>query len=1473
MASQNPGDKSTELSVRTQDMLGDLPEDEEEEDDDLSEQMSYDDHEAPGFNDTTVDHVDDESDNEDDDLLVFEDEETVGDDAAQVSDDDYMPAEDQSVASQDSTVRDIDAAQRPEASVLDISLDEETPQAYRGNAHGTLRDLIEVYGARNQVSSGQYERSLRQLHAKWESVLEQAVFEHEQNLDSVEQERHEMELDIEELRRAHENELEASKAAVMEQSQKIILEEMKLNADQEVRACRSEEAVEETRREMSEDFEIALEGMKTTQEEMKTRYEKLVKDTEVRVRDEVENEIEKMYTIKSDLFQEIHEELKKELLEQALQIQTLEMKTGKSEETDELTRSLENEVKVLRNNINVTKSLHQEQIENLKTDKKASEDASARAIDQDTLMKAVEVARVEVRKDMTDEFDIVISGMKKTNEELTFRYEKLVEATEIRVRDEVYAEAKEKADRTVQAIQEQYSEVKTQIIELAIQVETLEVDVDTKTSEIELLGNSLGKSESKVDELTAHITSKNRVVGKLESDVESKSGIIIQLGTELETKSNEHSSVIEVKDRLITELKSLSDEYEVKLQDLNKSMDDEIQALGCELAVKLTLVGKLEMLVTEKEIQMKKLKDDMELINDLNGSKNTELVNHAATLEAAINEKQKDVISLEGKIKQLGEEMLGMNKVLKKKDKLLQRNMTEMNRHIEELNADLKLKDEGIKELLAEMDSIEGTIKGLGGELKEKNVLIETKDKMIEALRESVAERDSTRVTKEEEIATMAENIEDLEAGRGTNRAEMEKMQLDFDTKLQDALYQHQDKVAEFEANVKGKEELFMKQEIQHQLSLSELNSKITSQYEAELQTLKSSHVEEQQVKHLQAKYNAEIHNLHQIAEEERARSDAAITEHGERLVEIERLRKDHEVEIAELKEKEDLQNIVIQEMESHLDGIETTKRDHQSAIVKLEAEHSQESAISLKLIDQLRSVMTSSRSVQSENGSTSSPKRRTIPVDAPKSKIIIGRLPMNPPGQNIDAASRGAQSQVCNLENISEGQEIAPTTLHTPEKAPPGNMDDGLVSPLTMTSPLAKGKKAKRVSRSTASLSRTPQCVPKTVDTNARRKTLDKSDLDTVQSVRTLPATLSRSTRRTPTTPLTNSSSVRPRTISRITRMDASRSVRTLPATISRSTHRNSTTPLANSSSSVRPRTIPRTTQTVSSRLRSFASPKRSAASVAGSVTKSVASNPATRLGKQARRKPPSPPPMLHSDLDGVQMRSREGLFSCEAPLPQFGDIKLLILNVPVTDRRKKFANALNIEIVCNPLKCTHAIVGDADNHIRRTAKLMAALCVTPNILRSEWLDDCYKHRLIMSTSHHTLLNDYLAEKAYAFSMKNTIREGNERRKYDGLLNGWRIMICDSVAGNKAPKEDDLKMMVAAAGGEWLESSNTPVPLVANPAHVIVITSDPATSDQLQDEKYKTAAVNGAGFFTIAWLFDSMMHQKLFGIKRGLGR
>lgn len=217
--------------------------------------------------------------------------------------------------------------------------------------------------------------------------------------------------------------------------------------------------------------------------------------------------------------------------------------------------------------------------------------------------------------------------------------------------------------------------------------------------------------------------------------------------------------------------------------------------------------------------------------------------------------------------------------------------------------------------------------------------------------------------------------------------------------------------------------------------------------------------------------------------------------------------------------------------------------------------------------------------------------------------------------------------------------------------------------------------------------------------------------------------------------------------------------------------------------------------------------------------------------------------------------------------------NIRVMIINPAVSDKMKKMAKILRLELTNDPMEATHVIAGDNTHHIRRTAKLMAALCITSNILKAEWLEDSYKKRSLLSCSHYLLLNDSKAENAYKFSMKQTLTEGRERRRDGGLLASWKIMVCDEVAGNKAPKEADLRMMVEAAGGEWLLSSNIPVPVMEDPTHVIVITSDPALPSQIEDDKASTAAENGAGFFTTTWLFDCMMHQKLFGLRRGIGR
>mmetsp|Transcript_528 Transcript_528/g.740 ORF Transcript_528/g.740 Transcript_528/m.740 type:complete len:1021 (-) Transcript_528:68-3130(-) len=213
------------------------------------------------------------------------------------------------------------------------------------------------------------------------------------------------------------------------------------------------------------------------------------------------------------------------------------------------------------------------------------------------------------------------------------------------------------------------------------------------------------------------------------------------------------------------------------------------------------------------------------------------------------------------------------------------------------------------------------------------------------------------------------------------------------------------------------------------------------------------------------------------------------------------------------------------------------------------------------------------------------------------------------------------------------------------------------------------------------------------------------------------------------------------------------------------------------------------------------------------------------------------------------------------------------LMITIPITDKLKRMVNILRLQLTDDPLEATHVIAGDKNNHLRRTPKIMAALCKTSNILKAEWLEESYLKRSIVGCSHYLLLNDYVAENSYSFSMKQTLVEGERRRQDGGILAGWKILFCDGVAGNKAPRESDLHMIIRAAGGEWLLSQNIPVPISEDPTHVIVITSDPPLTSQIEDEKAAVAAEIGAGFFTTSWLFDCMMHQQLFGLKRGLGR
>uniref|UniRef100_A0A7S4RTQ9 BRCT domain-containing protein n=1 Tax=Ditylum brightwellii TaxID=49249 RepID=A0A7S4RTQ9_9STRA len=249
------------------------------------------------------------------------------------------------------------------------------------------------------------------------------------------------------------------------------------------------------------------------------------------------------------------------------------------------------------------------------------------------------------------------------------------------------------------------------------------------------------------------------------------------------------------------------------------------------------------------------------------------------------------------------------------------------------------------------------------------------------------------------------------------------------------------------------------------------------------------------------------------------------------------------------------------------------------------------------------------------------------------------------------------------------------------------------------------------------------------------------------------------------------------------------------------------------------------------------------------------------------------------HKESDGGRRYSRMAhLHNLDfGEMNAVDDVRLMIVNVPVTPRLKKMIKSLKIELldenIENTSSATHVIAGDKDHSLRRTPKLMICLCVTPFILHLDWLIHSYEQKTILQPApDYLLLHDTLAENRYRFDMLLTIKEGMDRRMEGGLLAGWSIFFCDGVAGNNAPKPKDLHCIVSAAGGTILTYEDLPLSYDVDKIHVLVITSDPPTKEQNCNVEAVDLAKQGAGMFTTTWLFDCMIHQKLFGIKRGLG-
>lgn len=115
-----------------------------------------------------------------------------------------------------------------------------------------------------------------------------------------------------------------------------------------------------------------------------------------------------------------------------------------------------------------------------------------------------------------------------------------------------------------------------------------------------------------------------------------------------------------------------------------------------------------------------------------------------------------------------------------------------------------------------------------------------------------------------------------------------------------------------------------------------------------------------------------------------------------------------------------------------------------------------------------------------------------------------------------------------------------------------------------------------------------------------------------------------------------------------------------------------------------------------------------------------------------------------------------------------------------------------------------THLIIS---KEVKRTPKLMIALCTTGNIVSMDWLQQSAKEKKALPTDKFLLVSGLAVEKLYSFKMRETLsKAGTMRSRGESLLGGYIVFLPRGVAGNTAkdnrtPPTKEFKLILQAAG------------------------------------------------------------------------
>lgn len=147
-------------------------------------------------------------------------------------------------------------------------------------------------------------------------------------------------------------------------------------------------------------------------------------------------------------------------------------------------------------------------------------------------------------------------------------------------------------------------------------------------------------------------------------------------------------------------------------------------------------------------------------------------------------------------------------------------------------------------------------------------------------------------------------------------------------------------------------------------------------------------------------------------------------------------------------------------------------------------------------------------------------------------------------------------------------------------------------------------------------------------------------------------------------------------------------------------------------------------------------------------------------------------------------------------------------------------------------------------------------------------WLIQSARAREALPCNDFLLLNDKEAEEKYNFKMRASLQRGDKlRSKNEFLLSGYGVYVCSGVAGNKAPPEEELKLIVDAAGGKWLSSIAHKDIREMNASKILIVTKekpDKKTMKSPEARDVDKAVKLGARTWHASWLFQCIIRQSM---------